>query len=286
MYNFTVGQSGGYDPYSYSASGNDQSKGKSGKGLGAFGLGKNKTFSMGFGVDQNQKQSQQKQPTKTDAWNKFNNSANGFYKGQSSASSAKENNSQPAKSAGGSKGKKDIIPKRFGLNFNPPTIILEYLVPQSGKLYHHKMKILKLKYNTKPSDALDYLKKKHYQFFMGDKISDEQIIDLIKKLQKRLEEAEIGADQKTSKVGSYPFKKDTTTQNKAKDSKVQFSQNKMEVECDEYMKEQEEEEEDSDKEDEKVDYQNFNLNKLTNEELKKHKDKMEKTFQRNSLKPG
>lgn len=35
-----------------------------------------------------------------------------------------------------------------------------------------------------------------------------------------------------------------------------------------------------------IDYGTFNLNKLTNEELQKHKDRMDKKFQRNSLKPG
>ena len=35
-----------------------------------------------------------------------------------------------------------------------------------------------------------------------------------------------------------------------------------------------------------VDYNTFNLNKLSNEELKKHKDKMEKKFLANAKKPG
>lgn len=36
---------------------------------------------------------------------------------------------------------KDYMPKRFGLRYNPPIIILEYLTPSTGKLYHHKMKV-------------------------------------------------------------------------------------------------------------------------------------------------
>jgi hypothetical protein len=35
----------------------------------------------------------------------------------------------------------DFQPKRFALNYDPPMIILEYLVPSTGKLYHHKMKL-------------------------------------------------------------------------------------------------------------------------------------------------
>lgn len=40
-------------------------------------------------------------------------------------------------------------------------IVLEYLIPSAGKLYHHKMKLMKLKPDSEVSDALDYLKKKH-----------------------------------------------------------------------------------------------------------------------------
>lgn len=59
------------------------------------------------------------------------------------------------------KGKKDLVPKRFALSYNPPVIILEYLIEATGKLYHHKMKLLKLKPDTPTTDALDYIKKKH-----------------------------------------------------------------------------------------------------------------------------
>lgn len=44
---------------------------------------------------------------------------------------------------------------------------------------------------------------------------------------------------------------------------------------------------DSDHDDEDgVDYNTYNLNKLSDWELKKHKDKMEKKFQKNYIKPG
>jgi hypothetical protein len=39
-------------------------------------------------------------------------------------------------------------------------------------------------------------------------------------------------------------------------------------------------------EDDDINYDNFNLNKLSTEELKKHKDKMEVGFRKNSVKPG
>ena len=46
----------------------------------------------------------------------------------------------------------DYTPKRFGLNYNPPQIVLEYLTPSTGKLYHHKMRIHKLNPDKKTAD--------------------------------------------------------------------------------------------------------------------------------------
>lgn len=44
--------------------------------------------------------------------------------------------------------------------------VLEYRDPETNKLYHHKMKIKKLKRETSANEPLDYLKKKHYHFFI------------------------------------------------------------------------------------------------------------------------
>lgn len=45
---------------------------------------------------------------------------------------------------------------------------MEYLVPTTGKLYHHKMRLSKLQKDTKVSDALEYLKKKHSTYLNKD----------------------------------------------------------------------------------------------------------------------
>jgi len=80
----------------------------------------------------------------------------------------------------------DYVPKRFGLKFDPPTVILEYLIPSSGKLYHHKMKLLKLKGDSDTYEMIDYLKNKHAMYFLNNKISETQLINLIEKLKKRV----------------------------------------------------------------------------------------------------
>jgi hypothetical protein len=51
----------------------------------------------------------------------------------------------------------DFQPKRFALSYDPPTIVLEYMVPSTGKLYHHKMRLRQLQKDSKVEDMMDYL---------------------------------------------------------------------------------------------------------------------------------
>ena len=72
--------------------------------------------------------------------------------------------------AGGNVGEmsfSDFQPKRFALNYDPPMIILEYLVPSTGKLYHHKMKLRQMKAETPTQEVIDYLKKRHPLYFIA-----------------------------------------------------------------------------------------------------------------------
>jgi centrosomal protein CEP19 len=51
----------------------------------------------------------------------------------------------------------DFQPKRFALSYDPPVIVLEYMVPSTGKLYHHKMRLRNLTKDSKISDIMNYL---------------------------------------------------------------------------------------------------------------------------------
>jgi centrosomal protein CEP19 len=64
----------------------------------------------------------------------------------------------------------DFQPKRFALNYDPPMIILEYLVPSTGKLYHHKMKLRRLTGSSTVPEAIKYLQKRHPLYFIDGKI--------------------------------------------------------------------------------------------------------------------
>jgi hypothetical protein len=65
-------------------------------------------------------------------------------------------------------------------------IVLEYLVPSTGKLYHHKMKMRRLTGQSTVKEAINYLHKRHPLYFVTNKINETQIVDLIKRLIYRL----------------------------------------------------------------------------------------------------
>jgi len=229
----------------------------------------------------------------------------GGYSSSSAASKAKDaSNSKNASKIEPN----DYVPKRFGLKFGPPTIIVEYLIPSSGKLYHHKIKLSHLKSDSDTWDALEAIKKKNPLYFAGNKIADDQITDLINRLKKKLQGSSVGGTFLTgsefgenkdsgSKLGKLAplnstasakqnnnltsldnkVKGATASNSKAKDDKKNDAGNNFWAFDDL---------EDLEEDEEKADYGTKNLNKLSNEELQKHKNKMDVLFNKNQKKPG
>lgn len=58
----------------------------------------------------------------------------------------------------------ELIPKRLGIKYDPLAIILEYLEPSSGKLYHHKMKLGRIKENDDSHAVFERLAKRHQRY--------------------------------------------------------------------------------------------------------------------------
>ena len=79
----------------------------------------------------------------------------------------------------------DYIPKRFGLTYNPPQIVVEYQKPSSGKLYHHKIKLQKLSSKSKISEIIEDIYKNHNIYLNHHKVSKTQIIQLVEKLREK-----------------------------------------------------------------------------------------------------
>ncbi|EAR83112.2 hypothetical protein TTHERM_01016150 (macronuclear) [Tetrahymena thermophila SB210] len=77
-----------------------------------------------------------------------------------------------------------IFPKRLALSYQVPTIIIEYLVPKTGKLYHHKIKIRELKADSNKEKVLKQIKRRHEIYLI--KIPDRQLLGLIEILQENI----------------------------------------------------------------------------------------------------
>ena len=114
----------------------------------------------------------------------------------------------------------DYQPKRFGLRYEPPTIVLEYLVPSTGKLYHHRMRVRNLTASSDPKSILESLKTRHAMYLTTSKIQDGQIEELLGKLKEKIAPS--------------------------------------------------------------IDYNTYDLNKLNPEEVKQHKQEMDKMFNKNA----
>ncbi|CAD7946490.1 unnamed protein product [Amoebophrya sp. A25] len=78
-----------------------------------------------------------------------------------------------------------VVPKRFGLKYDPPQVVLEYLEPSTGKLFHRVMGLSKLKADTDPVKVALKLKEKNEAYLSDEKVSTDQLVSLIAKLQKR-----------------------------------------------------------------------------------------------------
>ena len=79
----------------------------------------------------------------------------------------------------------DYIPKRFGISCTPPQIVVEYDKPSKNKLYHHKIKIKNLTKETKISDIVEEIYKRHGPYLNNKKVNKVKIIQLIEKLREK-----------------------------------------------------------------------------------------------------
>ena len=76
----------------------------------------------------------------------------------------------------------DFQPKRFAVSYDPPVIVLEYMVPSTGKLYHHKMRLRNFTKESKVDDIMLYLEQRHPLYFMNPNLKKDQIRNLVQKI--------------------------------------------------------------------------------------------------------
>lgn len=104
----------------------------------------------------------------------------------------------------------DYLPKRFGLSYTPPQIVVEYQRPSSGKLYHHKIKFQHLTPQSKISELIDEIYTKHSVYLNHKRVSKAQIIQLVEKLREKYvriarQNSEREEKVKCEQEGGYDF---------------------------------------------------------------------------------
>jgi len=158
----------------------------------------------------------------------------------------------------------DYEPRRFGLKFDPPQIVIEYFIPSIRKLKHHKIKLNRIKNENKLEEILKDIYEKHYMYLDTSKIKQNQIIGLVDKLLNHIKSLKGG-------LSTTPKEIKSNKENIKVDSTLYQQKEEATVEYDDY---------------DKFDNSDLDLNKLELEEINKIKAKMEKTFESHLLKPG
>ena len=210
----------------------------------------------------------------------------------------------------------DYIPKRFGLNYSPPQIIIEYLAPSTGKLYHHKMRLHKFKKEKNNAEIIKELYERHQVYLDKKKISSEQLVRLIERLKQNFvpkkkksenkKEEEKNQENKQKNEIKKEIKKEEKKEVKPeeKSSEIEedfdFGEVESSMKSEEKKKEKEkakepekkvEKKENDELEEEEEeygfdDYDDEDLNKLNDSELKKKKAEMDVEFEKNNIKKG
>ena len=211
----------------------------------------------------------------------------------------------------------DYIPKRFGLNYSPPQIIIEYLAPSTGKLYHHKMRLHKFKKEKNNAEIIKELYERHQVYLDKKKISSEQLVRLIERLKQNfVPKKRKNGNKKEETKNDKPteVKKEIKKEEKKKEKKevkpeeksseieedFDFGEVESSMKSEEKKKEKEkakepekkvEKKENDELEEEEEeygfdDYDDEDLNKLNDSELKKKKAEMDVEFEKNNIKKG
>mmetsp|Transcript_20994 Transcript_20994/g.45411 ORF Transcript_20994/g.45411 Transcript_20994/m.45411 type:complete len:209 (-) Transcript_20994:192-818(-) len=154
--------------------------------------------------------------------------------------------------------------RRLGLNYDPPSLILEYERVSSGRLFHRKIGLKRLGPESDPARVAEKIRRANESLLAEDKVPFDQLVSVIAQLQKTVTEAE----QKKAEHASVPGRPDSPQEKAPLDRGSD-----------------QEEEDRSGSVSKSIDGE-VNLNKLSTAELEKHKRQMDVEFFKNQKKPG
>eukprot|EP00927_Polykrikos_kofoidii_P079874 TRINITY_DN76703_c0_g1_i1.p1 TRINITY_DN76703_c0_g1~~TRINITY_DN76703_c0_g1_i1.p1 ORF type:complete len:255 (-),score=69.38 TRINITY_DN76703_c0_g1_i1:66-830(-) len=201
----------------------------------------------------------------------------------------------------------EIAPKRFGLTFDPPAILLEYMEMKTGKLFHRRIGMKRLQATANPARIAEMLRKKNIPLLDEDKVSFEQIVSLVTKLQEAVRKKakhrdvdSVRAEVEANEEANIAAKVEAESE-----SKEDADQDPMErpIEKEDVQEGNVEAENAAEAEPladvkaeakpaptrtlvDEQDMDEMNLNTLTTEELNLYKERMDDTFLKNQKKPG
>mmetsp|Transcript_16745 Transcript_16745/g.29325 ORF Transcript_16745/g.29325 Transcript_16745/m.29325 type:complete len:174 (+) Transcript_16745:90-611(+) len=125
----------------------------------------------------------------------------------------------------------DVCPKRFGLNYDPPAIILEYLEVSTGKLFHRRVGLKRLRATADPARVAEKLRQKNRALLTEDSGVDfDQIVTLVKKLQESMVEKSATSRNSTPVASDKKFDYHKADLNKLTDSDLAHHKALMDVE--------------------------------------------------------
>jgi hypothetical protein len=181
----------------------------------------------------------------------------------------------------------DYIPKRFGLNYSPPQIIIEYLAPSTGKLYHHKMRLHKFTKEKSNAEIMKELYDRHQVYLDKKKVSSEQLIKLIERLKQNFVPRKKKSENQDKKPEAKKEQKLEETKKSLEEKKEVKKEEKKEVkkeEKKEVVKEEKKEEKKELKKEEKSEEieEDFDFGEIESE---KEKSKEEQKKEAEVVKP-
>lgn len=75
--------------------------------------------------------------------------------------------------------------RRFGLNFDPPSLVLEYERPGSGRLFHRRIGLRRLGPQSDPSRTAEKIRRQNKALLAEDQVPFEQLVSVVARLQAR-----------------------------------------------------------------------------------------------------
>mmetsp|Transcript_138609 Transcript_138609/g.345703 ORF Transcript_138609/g.345703 Transcript_138609/m.345703 type:complete len:251 (-) Transcript_138609:56-808(-) len=187
--------------------------------------------------------------------------------------------------------------RRFGLNFDPPSLVLEYERLSSGRLFHRRIGLRRLDPGADAVRTAEKLRRQNEALLAEDQVPFEQLVSVITRLQHKGDVPAEKDKAEQPKAAMAPSASKAEVEAEAECMTKMEPKRKAEEEVEQGVEDKEQEgkqaqetahdESPRAREDEGVCIDgDMDLNKLSTEDLDKMKRSMDVEFFKNQVKPG